>query len=42
MITEDNKVDVKGNSLLMKCVDEILGILSGKNIILKLMMNLNL
>ena len=32
MITEDNKVDVKGNSLLMKCVDEILGILSGKNI----------
>jgi hypothetical protein len=32
MITEDNIIDVKGNSLLMKCVDEILGILSGKNI----------
>jgi len=32
MITEDNTMNLKGNSLLMKCVDEALGILSSKNI----------
>lgn len=32
MIKEDNDINKKGNSLLMQCIDEILGILLGKNI----------